>query len=283
MHDFPIHGQRLDLSMREKQNRSARSLIHSPTLHSDKAIFHHVNSPNAIPSPKKIKHLHYPKRRKPDSALSVLNQIPGKSQLIQVGLQIRVTECPANTTFKFQFQIFRRIGRVFRRYTQRIHVSHLRGTRINPGILENAAFITDVEKIAIHGIRLLCRGGDWDTVFLCILNHLRATGELLPEAFVPPWRNDANVRSKRCDRQLKAYLIITLTGRAMSDCLRFLRSSYFYHSFRNERAGNAGAEIILIFIQRRSLEHRKDEISSELVAQIVDVTFRRSGPKRLLF
>src|SRR3981081_1975971 len=233
MHDFPIHGQRLDLSMREKQNRSPRSLIHSATLHSDKAIFHHVNSPNAIPSSKKIEHLHYPKRRQPDSALSGLNQISGKSQLIQVGLQIRVTERPANTTFKLQFQIFRRIGRVFRRYTQRIHVSHLRGTRIDPGILENAAFIAYVEKIAIHGIRLLCRGSDWDTVFLGILNHLRATRELLPESSIPPRRNDANVWSERCDRQLKAYLIITLTRRAMSDCLRFLRTSYLYHSFRN--------------------------------------------------
>src|SRR6267378_4873786 len=211
MHDFPIHGQRLDLSMCEKQNCTPRSLIHSPALHSDKAIFHHVNSTNSIPSSKEVEHLHYPKRRKPDSTLSGLNQISGKSQLIQVGLQIRVTECPANTTFKFQFQIFRHIGRIFRRYTQRIHVSHLRGTRVNPGVLENAAFITDVEKIAIHGIRLLCRGGDWDTVFLCILNHLSATGELLPEGFVPPRRNDANVWSKRCDRQLKAYLIITLT------------------------------------------------------------------------
>src|SRR5258708_20313778 len=142
---------------------------------------------------------------------------------------------PTNSAFKFQFQIFRLVGRIFRSDAQLIVASHRVGTRINPGILENAAFITDVEKITIHGIRLLRRGRDRDTMFLSILDHFCAAGKLPPESFVPPWRNDANVRSKRSYCQFKAYLIITLARRAMSDCFPFLPPAYLDPPFPNDR------------------------------------------------
>src|SRR5258708_1046148 len=121
-------------------------------------------------------------------------------------------------------------------------------TRIDPGVLENAAFITDVEKITIHGIGLLRRGRDRDAMFLCILDHFCTAGKLPPESFVPPGRNDANVWGKRCYGQFKAHLIVTLARRAMSDCCRFLRPRYLNHSFSNDRPSDAGAKIISVFI-----------------------------------
>src|SRR6476659_7946582 len=121
-----------------------------------------------------------------------------------------MAKSPTDSAFKFQFQIFRLVGRIFRSETQLIHVSHLDGTRIDPGVLENAAFVTDVEKITIHGIGLLRRSRDRDAMFLCILDHFCTAGKLSPESFVPPGRKDANVWSKRCYGQFKAHLIVTL-------------------------------------------------------------------------
>src|ERR1700745_4058604 len=140
-----------------------------------------------------------------------------------------------------------------------------------------------MEEIAVHRIGLLGSGGHRDTMFLSILNHFGAPRKSLAENFVSPRRNYPNVWSKRCHGQFKAYLIISFPRRAMSDCFRIFRSGYLYHSLGNERAGDASTKIVLIFIQRRSLKHRKNEVSRELIAQIVDVTLGGTGAQCFLF
>src|SRR5688572_29454752 len=56
----------------------------------------------------------------------------------------------------------------------------------------------------------------------------------------------------------------------------------FDHAFGDERARDAGAEEILVFVDRPRLDHRKNEIARELLLEVVDVDLRSARGHRFL-
>ncbi len=49
------------------------------------------------------------------------------------------------------------------------------------------------------------------------------------------------------------------------------------HALGNERTGDAGAEEILILVNRAGLHHWENEIAREFLLQVVDVNLGRAG------
>ncbi|MNM62174.1 hypothetical protein D3C81_734970 [compost metagenome] len=185
------------------------------------------------------------------------------------------------TLQEFKLQIFRFVRRVFRRVRQQEHFLVLRSAGVEPRVLQHAALIADVQQVAVHGIRLRRRSLYRNTVRFGISDHFRASREPVAELFQTPRRDNLDVRSKASSAELETYLVVALAGRTMRNGGRAFGDGDIDHPLRDQRAGDTRAEQVLSFIQGASLEHRVDEVLGELVAQVVDVDFRRACGERL--
>ena len=90
------------------------------------------------------------------------------------------------TLFVRDDDVFRCIGSVL---GVRRPAEHVLG-RLVPGVLEDAAFITDVEQVGVHRVRLLCGNLDWDFAVLAVFD---AVGPRTQRPG-PPRRDDLDAR-----------------------------------------------------------------------------------------
>jgi hypothetical protein len=118
--------------------------------------------------------------------------------------------------------------------------------------------------LACTGMFLLFAVGD----------HLGAAGELGAEAFVAPRGDDFDFRGQRGGGELKTDLVVAFAGGAVGDKAGFFSLGDLDHALGDERAGDAGAEEVLAFINGSGLDHREDEIGGEFLLEVVDVDFR---------
>ena len=61
-----------------------------------------------------------------------------------------------------------------------------------------------------------------------------------------------------------------------------LLAGYLDHALGDERAGDAGSEEILSLVNRTGLHHRENEISGELLVQVVHIALGSAGFESLL-
>ena len=172
---------------------------------------------------------------------------------------------------------------VLGRDAQLVHLARLRRTGVEPRVFEDAALERDVQKVAVHRIRLLRARGDGDVMLLGEGDHLRAPRELLPEAFLPPGRDHLDFRRERGGGQLETHLVVTLAGGPVGDGLGTFGAGNLHHALGDERAGDARAEKVLAFVNRPGLDHRKDEVPGEFLTQVVDLAKARAGGERFRF
>ncbi|MFT3810456.1 MAG: hypothetical protein QM698_11105 [Micropepsaceae bacterium] len=85
-----------------------------------------------------------------------------------------------------------------------------------------------------------------------------------------PGGDDLHVGLQRVIAEFEADLIVALAGRAMGDGVGAEAVGDVDLLFRDERAGDGGAEQILALIDRIGAEHREDEVAAEFVAHVLD-------------
>ena len=85
-----------------------------------------------------------------------------------------------------------------------------------------------------------------------------------------PRGDDLQVGCKVHDGQLKAHLIVALTGAAVADRIRTLGTGNLHDALCQNRAGKAGAQQIALIIGS-GLHGRDDVVLHELVGQVFDV------------
>ena len=177
--------------------------------------------------------------------------------------------------------MLRLVRRFFRRNGKDIHVARFFGGGVEPRVFENARFERNVEKVAVHRIRLFYRCVDGNVVLLRVGDHLGAAWEFLAKTVLPPRCNDFQRRSQRGGGEFKPDLVISFSGCAMGDCVCSFGLGDFDHFLGDARTGDACAEEVLAFVNGSGLHHREDEIAGELLAEIFDETCARSGFERL--
>ena len=77
------------------------------------------------------------------------------------------------------------------------------------------------------------------------------------ETGVAPRRDDLQIRRERGGGEFKPHLVVAFAGRAVGDGVGFFLLGDFDHALGDERAGDAGAEEILVLINRARLHHRE--------------------------
>src|SRR5207244_4146709 len=106
--------------------------------------------------------------------------------------------------------------------------------RFAPWVLENAAFVADMEKIAVGAVGFGLADRDRDVEFLRIGNTIR-TGLEFP---VSPRGDHLDVGLQGIISQLETDLVISLAGGSMSDGISGLLEGDFNLLFGNQRTGD---------------------------------------------
>ena len=138
-----------------------------------------------------------------------------------------------------------------------------------------------MQKVSVHGVRLLRAGLHWDSLLLTVPDHLHPSRKLLPEPLVPPGCDDLHIGLQGRRRQLKPDLVIPLARGAVGQRLRFFLPGDFHHSLGDERPCDGGPEEILALVDRSGPHHGKDKVPGELLLEVIDVHFAGPGPPRL--
>ena len=137
------------------------------------------------------------------------------------------------------------------------------------GVLQNAAFIADVQQIGIHGVGR--------TTFSLLEVHGNAVfvgigQELFTRQQVPlaPRSDHFDIWHQGVGAKLKANLVVAFAGRPVADGVGagFLRD--LHESLGNQWASDGGAQQVLAFIQGIGSEHGEHKVTHKLFAQIFD-------------
>ena len=127
MHQFPVHGDCFHVAVREFEYRAAGGFIHAAALHSDKAVFHYVNSADSVLAADFIE----------------------RAQNVG-GFHCFAVYCNAIAFFKSEFEIHGLVGRVLRGDCCLEHVFIFGDGRVKPRVFENAGFVGNMEHISVH-------------------------------------------------------------------------------------------------------------------------------------
>src|SRR5204863_10127536 len=73
------------------------------------------------------------------------------------------------------------------------------------------------------------------------------------------------------------------SGCTVRNFIRFFSTRDFGHSLCDQRSRDAGAEKILVLVERAGLKHGEDKIAGELFLKILDDAFGSTGLQRLVF
>ena len=113
-------------------------------------------------------------------------------------------------------------------------------------------------------------------------DHFRAAGELFAESCITPRGDDLDLGCESCGSKFKANLVVSFTCRSVSHCHGPFGAGDLDHALCDERTSDAGSKKILSFVDGAGLQHRENEITGELLLQVVHIALRGSGFEGLL-
>jgi hypothetical protein len=149
-------------------------------------------------------------------------------------------------------------------------------------VFQDAGLEGNMKEVPVRGIRLFGAGLDRNALLLAVLNHFGAARKTGAEGGVAPRRDDAQLRSQGGGGQLKADLVVPFAGGAVGDGVGLFETGNFDHALGDERPGDAGAQKVLVFVDRARLDHGEYEIVGELFLEVVNVDFSRARLEGLL-
>src|SRR5207249_1167499 len=99
VHDFAVHGERLDLPVREVEDRAAGRLINAARFHADKTVLDEIDAPDAVPAAELVQHAHNFERGKPGvMAAIVFDDID--AELVEERIALVIANGDADAFFK---------------------------------------------------------------------------------------------------------------------------------------------------------------------------------------
>ncbi len=140
-----------------------------------------------------------------------------------------------------------------------------------------------MEEIPVHRVGLFGGGLDRDFLLLAVGDHFGPAGEQVAEPGVAPRGDDFQFGRQSGGGEFEADLVVAFAGGAVCEGNSFFLAGHVYHAARDKRAGDAGAEEVLSFIDSARLDHGEDEVAGKFLLQIHDVTFGSAGLFRLGF
>src|SRR6266404_151920 len=234
------------------KDRHAWRLIHASRFHSNEPVLDNIYPPYSVLSSDLIQAIQKRSRR--------------KRLAIYRGRHSR---------FKFDLDISRLIGRVFRRASENKNLLW----RLRPRVFENPTLVTYVHQVAIHRVRLFFCRSDRNLVLLGISDQIRAR---LERPFAPG-SDHSNVGIERVVSQLEPNLIVSLPGRSLRNRARAFLVRDLDMPLRDQRPRKRCSHQIYAFVHRVGFERSKHKIADELFTQVLDIELRGACCESLFF
>src|SRR5690606_32907265 len=242
--DFTVQGDGLDGAVSLEHDGAAGGFVAAAGLHAHVAVLHDIQTTDAVLA----------------ANLVQVSQHFGRAHLLAInGDDVALAVG--------QLDIGRAVRRSFRGLGPAPHVLFVLG----PGVFQHATFIGDMQQVGIHGVRrfLLAVALDRDLVLGGIVHQLLARQQV-PFA---PGSDDFDARLERIGAQFETHLVVTLAGGAVGNGVSAGFVGDFDQTLGDQRTGNRSAQQVFAFVDGVGAEHRIDEITHELFAQVVDVDF----------
>ena len=90
-----------------------------------------------------------------------------------------------------------------------------------------------------------------------------------------------DVRVQGIRREFEPHLVVALAGGAVGDGAGAGLGGDFHQALGDQRAGDAGSEQVLAFVDGVGVEHRKDVVTHKLLGEILDVDLGNAHLLRL--
>jgi hypothetical protein len=135
--------------------------------------------------------------------------------------------------------------------------------------------VADVPEVAILAVDLLLADGDRHVVLLGVFDGALAVPQF--EARILPGRDDLQFGVQGHVGQLEAHLVVSLASCAVSDRIRPGLVRHFDLLGGDERPGDAGAQQVVLLVDRVRPQHREAIFLGELLAQVHDDHFIRAA------
>src|SRR5690606_12705371 len=242
--DFTVQGDGLDGAVSLEHDGAAGGFVAAAGLHAHVAVLHDIQATDAVLA----------------ANLVQVSQHFGRAHLLAInGDDVALAVG--------QLDVGWSVRRGFRRLGPAPHVLFVLG----PGVFQHATFIGDMQQVGIHGVRrfLLAVALDRDLVLGGIVHQLLARQQV-PFA---PGSDDFDARLERIGAQFETHLVVTLAGGAVGNGVSAGFVGDFDQTLGDQRTGNRSAQQVFAFVDGVGAEHRIDEITHELFAQVVDVDF----------
>ncbi len=137
-------------------------------------------------------------------------------------------------------------------------------------ILELKALVGDVPDVAVTAVGVVLGAeGKVDAMSLCI-GDLGLAGVELPEG-VAPCGDDLEIRCQGLDAELKADLVISLSGGTVADGDGVLLAGDLNQLLGNEGSCHGGSDQVLVLIDGVCLDAGSDVLVAELIDHVEDV------------
>ena len=111
-------------------------------------------------------------------------------------------------------------------------------------------------------------------------DHLGPAGKLIAETLLTPRGDDFDAGREGGGGEFETDLIIAFAGGPVGDGVGSVLDRGADHAFGDTGTGDGGAEEILAFVDRASLDHGEDVVGREGVFEITDDAFRGTGLER---
>ena len=260
VHDFAVHREGFHLTVSEVEDRAAGGFVNAAAFHADEAVLDHVHAADAVFAADFVEGVHHGERA-----------------------EFFAIHGGAEAAFKLELDILGKVGSVFGQDGERGEIlAVFEIASVIPRVFKDAGFVGDVEEIAIHRVGLLRAGGNGNAMGFGVGDHLGAAGEFRAEAGIAPRGDDFKFRREGGGGEFKADLVVAFAGGSVGHGGCALLAGDLNHALGNEGTGDAGAEKILSLVNRAGLHHRKNEISGELLVQVVHEALGGSGFESLL-
>ena len=236
------------------EDRAGRCFVYAAALHTDKTVFHDVDSADCMLGAEFVQLAHDVRRGK-----------------------FFTVDLDRNTFDKLNDHIFCFISSLRERLGHDVDLFRTFG----PGIFQNTAFKGDMQQVAVHGIGLLQRAADRNIVLTGIFDHF-GTGMEIPVG-ITPCSNDLGCGVQSISVQLETDLVVALAGGTVADGISAFLFADIDQTFCNERTGNGGTQQVVAFVDGICLHHGEDEIAGKFFGQVFHIALGGTGTDRLFF
>ena len=234
-----------------QQDRAAGGFVNPARFHTDKAVFHQIQPPDAMRAADFVQAGQDRGGRHPH-AVDRHSIARLKPDFDHLGL------------IRGLFGADRALIDIFGRFLRRV--------------FQHFAFGRGVQQVRINAERRFAALvlGDRNLVRLGIFQQMGARQQ---RPFAPRG-NHPQMGVQRQRRQFKPHLIVALAGRAMRHGIGPGFSRDFHQTLGNQRPRDGCAQQIQPFVQRVRAEHREHEIADKFLAHVLDMDVFRLDPQQ---